>query len=165
MAAEPSSPDRVYQSRLQVVIGWCGAALMVGVGMMVLLLPTARRHGGYVITGIAFVAAVAFARFARCGVRVSAGGIRVTNMLRTTDLEWNQIREFKLSPVGACLIGLNDGRRVGMIGIEQANLAWLTKRRDTPKRRMIAELNTLLRERGGNADESPDPGAAVHPRR
>lgn len=165
MAAEAVSPDRVYQSRVQVVIGWCLAAVMVGLGVMVLLLPTARRHGGYVIAGGAFVAAVGLARFGRCGVRVSAGGVRVTNMLRTTDLEWGQIREFKLSPVGACLIGLNDGRWVGMIGIEQTNLAWLTKRRDTPERRMIAELNELLREHGGNSDQSPAPGATDNPKR
>jgi hypothetical protein len=137
MAAEVVSLDRVYQSKLQVLFGWCGAAVIVGVGVMVLLLPTARRHGGYVIAAFAFVAAAGLARFARCGVRVSANGVRVTNMLRTTDLEWDQIREFKLSPVGACLVGLKDGSWVGIIGIEQTNWAWLTKRRDTPERRMI----------------------------
>ena len=131
---------------------------MVGVGVVVLLLPTARRHGGYVIAVGAFVAAVGFVRFARCGVRVSAGGVRVTNMLRTTDLEWGQIREFKLSPVGACQIGLKDGRWVSIIGIEQTNLAWLTKRRDTPEGRMIAELNECLREHGGNSDSGPPAG-------
>jgi hypothetical protein len=159
------SPVRVYQSRPQVVIGWCGAVVMVALGVVVLLLPTARRHGGYVIAGAAFVAAVGFVRFARCGVHVSAGGVRVTNLLRTTDLEWGQIREFKLSPVGACLIGLNDGTWVALIGIEQTNLAWLTKRRDTPERRMIAELNQLLREHGGNSDQNPVPGATVDPKR
>jgi hypothetical protein len=146
MAAEAVSPDRVYQSRPQVLFGWCGAAVMVGVGIVVLLLPTAHRHGGYVIAGAAFVAAVGSARFARCGVRVSAGGVRVTNILSTTDLEWSQIKEFKLSPVGACLVGLKDGRWIALIGIEQTNWAWLTKRQDTPERRMIAELNELLRE-------------------
>jgi len=165
MAAEALSPDRVYQSRPQVLFGWCGAAVMVALGVVVLLLPKAHRHGGYAIAAFAFVAAVGFVRFARCGVRVSAGGIRVTNMLRTTDLEWDQIREFKLSPVGACLIGLKDGRWVGIIGIEQTNWAWLTKRRDTSERHMIEELNELLRERGGNGDQSPAPGAAVHPKR
>jgi hypothetical protein len=165
MAADAGSPDRVYQSRPQVLFGWCGAAVMVGVGVMVLLLPTARRHGGYVIAGAAFVAAVGFVRFARCGVRVSAGGIRVTNMLRTTDLEWRQIKEFKLSPVGACLIGLKDGRWVALVGIEQTNLAALTKRRDTPESRMIAELNELLREHGGSSDQSPAPGAIDNPKR
>jgi hypothetical protein len=159
MAAEAVSSDRVYQSRPQVLFGWCGAAVMVVVGIVVLLLPTAHRHGGYVIAGVAFVAAVGLARFARCGVRVSAGGVRVTNMLSTTDLEWGQIREFKLSPVGACLIGLKDGRSVGIIGIEQTNWAWLTKRRDTSERHMIAELNELLREHGGNSDQSPAPGS------
>ena len=72
-------------------------------------------------------------------------------MLSTTDLKWGQIREFKLSPVGACLIGLNDGRWVSIIGIEQTNWAWLTNRQDTPERSMIAELNELLREHDGNA--------------
>jgi Bacterial PH domain len=148
MAAEGVSTDHVYQSRPQVLLGWCSAAVMAGVGVMVLLLPTAHRHGGYVIAGAAFAAAVAAARFARCGVRVSASGVRVTNMLRTTDLEWDQIKEFKLSPVGACLIGLNNGRWIALIGIEQTNLAWLTRRRDTPERHMIAELNeTLARTR------------------
>ncbi len=165
MAAEAVSRDRVYQSRPQVLFGWCGAAVMVGVGIMVVLLPTARSHGGYVIAAFAFIAAVGLARFASCGVRVSVGGVRVTNMLRTTDLEWDQIREFKLSPVGACLVGLKDGRWVGIIGIEQANWAWLTKRRDTPERHMIEELNELLRERSGNGDQSPGLGAAVHPKR
>jgi hypothetical protein len=162
MAAEAVSPDRVYQSRPQVLFGWCGAALMVALGVVVLLLPKAHRHGGYVIAGAAVVAAVGFVRFARCGVRVSAGGVRVTNMLRTTDLEWDQIREFKLSPVGACLIGLKNGSWVALIGIEQTNLAALTKRRDTPERRMIAELKELLREHGGNSDP---PGATDNPKR
>jgi hypothetical protein len=165
MAAEAVSPVRVYQSRPQVLFGWCSAVVMVALGVVVLLLPTAHRHGGYVIAGVAFVAAVGFVRFARCGVRVSAGGVRVTNMLRTTDLEWGQIREFKLSPVGACLIGLNDGRWVALIGIEQTNLAWLTKRHDTSERHMIAELNQLLREHGGNSDQNPVPGATVDPER
>lgn len=139
----------VYQSRVQVVFGWALAAVMVGVGVVVLILPTAHRHGGYVIAAVAFVAAAGLARFARCGVRVSADSVRVTNMLRTTDLEWGQIREFKLSPVGACQIGLKDGRWVGITGIERTNLAWLKNRQDTPERRMIAELNELLREHDG----------------
>src|ERR1700727_3533220 len=67
MAAEAVSPDRVYQSRLQVLFGWCGAAVMVGVGIMVLFLPTARSHGGYGIAAIAFIAAVGLARFAWVG--------------------------------------------------------------------------------------------------
>ena len=132
---------------------------MVALGIMVLLLPTAHRHGGYVIAAFAFVAAVGLARFARCGVRVSVGGVRVTNMLRTTDLGWDQIREFKLSPVGACLIGLKDGGWVGIIGIEQTNWAWLTKRRDTPERHMIEELNELLRMHSGNSSQSPSRGS------
>ncbi|HTD08367.1 MAG TPA: PH domain-containing protein [Solirubrobacteraceae bacterium] len=159
MAAEAMSPDRVFQSRPQVLFGWCGAVVMVALTVVVLLLPTARTHGGYVIAAFAFVAAVGSARFARCGVRVSAGGVRVTNMLRTTDLEWDQIREFKLSPVGACLIGLKDGGWVAIIGIEQTNWAWLTKRRDTPERRMIGELNELLREHGENNDQSSASGS------
>ena len=159
MAAEAVSPDRVYQSRPQVLFGWCGATVMMGLGIVVLLLSTAHRHGGYVIAGVAVVIAVGLVRFARCGVRVSAGGVRVTNMLRTTDLEWGQIREFKLSPVGACLIGLKDGSWVALIGIEQTNWAWLTKRQDTPERHMIAELNELLREHGGNSDQNPAPGS------
>jgi hypothetical protein len=89
----------------------------------------------------------------------------VTNMLKTTDLEWGQIREFKLSPVGACLIGLKDGRWVALIGIEQTNLAWLTKRRDTPERHMIAELNELLREHAGTVTRVPPPGATDNPKR
>jgi Bacterial PH domain len=144
MAADVVPPCRVYQSRLQVVIGWALSAVAIGIGVVVLLLPTAHRHGGFVIAGVAFLVAVGLARFARCGVRISTSGIRVTNMLRTTDLEWGQIREFKLSPVGACLIGLKDGRWVSIIGIEQTNLAWLTRRQDTPERRMIVELNELL---------------------
>jgi hypothetical protein len=71
---------------------------MVGTGVVVLLLPTAHHHGGYAIAGVAFVAGVGMARFARLGVRVNAGGVRVTNMIRTTDLERGQIREFELSP-------------------------------------------------------------------
>lgn len=86
-------------------------------------------------------------------------------MLRTTDLEWGQIGEFKLSPVGACLIGLKDGTWVGIIGMEQTNWAWLTKRQDTPERHMIAELNELLREHGGNCDQSPVAGATDSPKR
>jgi hypothetical protein len=152
MAADATSPDRIYRSRSQVVVGWCSAAVMLGVGIVVLLLPTARHHGGYVIAGVAVVAAVGMARFARCGVRVSASGVRVTNMLRTTDLEWGKIREFKLSPVGACLVGLKDGRWIATTGIEQTNWAWLTKRQDTPERRMIAELNEFLREQDGKIE-------------
>jgi hypothetical protein len=53
MAAEAMSPDRVYQSRPQVLFGWSGVAVMVGVGVMVLLLPTARLHGGSVIVAFA----------------------------------------------------------------------------------------------------------------
>jgi Bacterial PH domain len=157
MAAEAVPPDRVYQSRPQVLFGWCGAAVMVGLGLVAVVQPTARSHGGYAIAGVAVVIAVGLARFARCGVRVSAGGVRVTNMLRTTDLQWGQIREFKLSPVGACLIGLKDGRWVGIIGIEQTNWAWLTKRQHTPEKGMIAELNGLLREHDGNGDSDSAP--------
>ncbi len=112
------------------------------------------------IAGAAFLAAVGIARFARCGVHVTASGVRVTNMLSTTDLAWQQIKEFKLSPVGACLIRLKDGRWVSIIGIEQTNLAWLTNRQDTPERRMISELNELLREHAGNSAASRAPGDA-----
>jgi len=159
MAAEAVAPDRVYQSRLQVLFGWCGAAAMVGLGLVAVVQPTARSHGGYVIAGVAVVIAAGLGRFARCGVRVSAGGVRVTNMLRTTELEWGQIREFKLSPMGASLIGLNDGRWVGIIGIQQTNWAWLTKRQDTPEKGMIAELNALLREHDGSSDSDSGPGS------
>lgn len=128
---------------------------MVGVGIAVLVITTSRRPGGYVIAGIAFLAAVGFVRFARCGVRTSASGVRVTNMSRTRHLKWGQIQEFKLSPVGACLIGLKDGRWVGIIGIEQTNWAWLTNRHDTPERHMIDDVNQLLREHDGNSGSDP----------
>ena len=86
-------------------------------------------------------------------------------MFRTTELEWDQISEFKMSSVGACRIALNDGRWVGMIGVEQTNWAWLTNRRDTREKDMIAELNKLLREYRRNRGQSPTPGATVNPKR
>jgi hypothetical protein len=125
MAADATHPHRAYQSREQVVIAWIAVVLTVGGGVVVLLLPAAHRHGKYVIAGVAFLVALSVARVARSGVYVSAGGVRVRNVLSTTDLAWEQIREFKLSPVGACLIGLKDGTWVSIIGIEQTNWAWL----------------------------------------
>lgn len=111
-----------------------------------LVSPTFRSHGGYVVAVVALVVAAGMVRFARCGVRVSAKRVRVTNMFRTVDLPWEQIREFKLSPVGASLVGLKSGRWVQLTGIEQTNIAFLRKEQDTPERSMIAELNELLRE-------------------
>jgi hypothetical protein len=40
MAAETVSPDRVYQSRSQVVIVWCCVAVVVGGGVGALVQPT-----------------------------------------------------------------------------------------------------------------------------
>lgn len=154
MAASRALPNRVYASREQVVIGWLGVVLMLGLSVVAVLQPTARGHGGYVIAGVGLVLAVGGVRFARSGVYVSAGGVRVRNVLSTTDLAWEEIREFKLSPVGASLVGLKDGRWVGITGIEQTNWAFMTKRQNTPERRMIAELNELLREHGGPSSAS-----------
>jgi hypothetical protein len=60
--------------------------------------------------------------------------------------------------VGTCRISLKDGRWVGITGIEQADLAWLTRRRSTPGSRMVKELNDLLREHDGNSNDVPYPG-------
>lgn len=150
MTGDAAPARRTYRTRQQAVIGWAAAVVTAGVGVVVLLLPAAHRHGKYVIAGAAFVAAVGMVRFARCSVRVSPDGVRVTNLLNTKNLAWGQIREFKLSPVGACLIGLKDGKWVSLTGIEQTNIAWLTKRQNTPERGMIDELNGLLRDHGGD---------------
>ena len=144
--AEAEAPSRVYRSSLQLVAGLGLSVVMVGLAAGCVLQPTARSHGGYVIAAVAIVAAAGMVRFALSGVRVSADGVRVMNMFKTTHLEWQQIREFKLSSVGACVIGLEDGRWVAVIGIEQTNWAALTRRHDTPERRMIEELNELLHQ-------------------
>lgn len=44
------------------------------------------------------------------------------------------------------MVTLKNGGWVSIIGIEQTNLAWLTKRRNTKATRMIEDLNELLRE-------------------
>lgn len=137
------------------MIAWICVVLMVGAAAVAVLQPTARSHGGYVIAVIALVGAGGGVRFGRSGVYVSAGGVRVRNVLSTRDLAWEQIREFKLSPVGASLVGLKDGTWVSIIGIEQTNWARLTKRQNTPERGMIEELNELLREHAGNGGAGP----------
>jgi hypothetical protein len=149
MSAESTDPERFYQSGRQGVIAWCGAGFVVAVAVFVLLDPTARHHGGYVIAGVALLIALGMARFARCGVHVTTAGVRVTKLLSTIDLPWDEIREFKLAPVGACLLGLKDGRWVAISGLQQTNLDGLNGREDTPERRMIKELNDLLREHTG----------------
>lgn len=146
---------RSYRSTQQAVIGWTLAAAMVVGGVIVLLLPTARHHGGYVIAPVALITAVICARFARSGVDVTGTGVRVTGVFSTTEMEWEEIREFKLSPFGASVVGLKDGRWIGLTGIEQTNLAWLRKITDTPERRMIDELNEILREHAGEGAGSP----------
>jgi len=88
------------------------------------------------IAAVALLLAFVCARLARCGVRVSAHGVRVTNIFKTTDLEWGEIREFKVSLAGPSQIALKSGRWVGITGIEQTNWAWLTNRHDTPERSM-----------------------------
>jgi hypothetical protein len=157
MASEPRSTHRVYQTSQQVVAGWVGSLVAASTAIVVLLLPTHDRQGGYLIAAIACLAALGAARFAMCGVRTSPSGVRVRNLFTTTDLAWDEIREFKLSPVGACLIGLKNGAWVSMIGIEQTNFAWLTNRRDTREKHMIDELNQLLRE---HTSPGPTPGPA-----
>jgi hypothetical protein len=131
------------------VIGWVLAVARVATGVLVLLLPQTHGHGGYVMGAVAFVAAVAAGQFARCGVYVLSGDVRVRNMLRTTELAWEQVKEFKLSQFGACQIALTDGRWVSIIGTEQTNLEGMKRRQNTPARRMIADLNRLLREDAG----------------
>lgn len=144
---------------MQAVIGWVGAVLLVGgIVAAAWLSPTFRNHGGYIVTVAGLLMAAVSARFARCGVHASRAGIRVTNMLSVTDLTWDQIKEFKLSPVGACLISLTDGKWISITGIEQTNLAWMTNRMDTPERRMIAELNECLRKQRGAIAAGRDVG-------
>jgi hypothetical protein len=154
LTADANKP-RVFRTRQQLVIGWIGVLATMGVGVVVLLLPTDGRHGRLVIAAAAFFAAAGIARFAWCGVRVTATGVRVTNMLSNTDLAWDTIREFKISRVGACLVSLNDGRWVSITGIQQTNLAGMIDRQDTPERRMINQLNALLLEHGSRAVQTP----------
>jgi len=149
------SDVRTYRTQHQAIIGWALAIFIVGMGVVALVLPTARGHGGYVIAPIALVGAVGMARFALCGVRVSAGGVRVANILHTRDLAWEQVKEFRLSQFGACQIELKDGTWVSIVGIEQSNLAGMAKRQDTPERRMITGLNQLLREHTGGGAQPP----------
>jgi hypothetical protein len=159
MTAEPTSPYRVYQTRQQVIVGWLGSLIAASAAIVVLLLPTHDRHGGYLIAAIACLAALGAARFAMCGVRTSPAGVRVRNLFTTTDLTWDQIREFKLSPVGACLIGLDNRTWISIVGVEQTNFAWLTNRGDTRENHMIDELNKLLREhRSPRPTTGPVPG-------
>jgi hypothetical protein len=151
LTVDGSRSGHVYQSRQQLVFGWVGAVVTTGTGIGVLLLPHAGRHGGYVVAAAAFLAAVGMVRFARCGVRITPDGVRVTNIFNRKDLVWEQIQEFKLSPVGACQISLQDGTWVSITGLEQTNLEWLTNRRRTPTRRTIDELNELLRDHSAAA--------------
>jgi hypothetical protein len=144
--ADTKGHERVYRTAHQVVIGWVLAAAATAVGVLVLLLPGAHRHGGYAIAAVAFLAAVGLARFARCGVYVSTGGVRVRNLLRTTDLAWAQIKEFKLSAAGSSQIALENGKWISIVGIQQTNLDWMTKRHNTSARQLIADLNELLTE-------------------
>lgn len=140
------SQRRVFRTRHQFVIGWFGVVTTVGVGAVVLLLPPDGRHGRFVVAAAAFLAAVGVFRFTQCSVRVTATGVRVTNMLSTIDLPWNRIREFEISRIGPCLISLKDGGYVSIVGIQQTNLAGMMDRQDTSERRMIEQLNTLLRD-------------------
>ena len=149
MSVDTPRSERVFRSAQQAGIGWILAVLVVALGVVVLLLPTADRHGGYVIAIVAFLIAVGMGRFARCGVYASAGGVRVKNIVRTTDLAWGKIKEFRVTAFGPCQIALTDGTWVSIVGIQQSNLQGKTRRQDTPASRMIADLNGLLQEHAG----------------
>lgn len=142
-------PRRTYRTEHQAVVGWLGAAAMVALGTGISLGPAPSSRGGYEIVAVAILIAIGCARFARCGVYVSAGGVRVRNVLRTTDLAWGQIKEFRLAAAGPCQIALQDGKWISITGIQQTNLQWMTRRQDTPASRMIADLNDVLREHAG----------------
>lgn len=141
-----NAADRFYRSRLQVIFGWLCAVMTVGLSAMVLVLPTARHHGGYVLAPIFLLFATGCVRFARCGVHVTPTGVRVTNMLSSKSLAWQDIEGFELSRFGASVVRLKGGGVVAIVGIEQTNIAGLLKRKNTPERRMIDQLNALLAE-------------------
>lgn len=154
MAVDTTDIQRVYRTTQQHVGGWVLAVIAAGTGMGVLLVPTHGRPDGYVIALVAFAAAVGMVRFARCGVFVTSDGVRVRNMFKTTVLAWGQIKEFRLSPVGPSQISLKNGKWVSIVGIEQTNIAGLTNRQNTRERRMIDELNELLRTHAKSAASS-----------
>jgi Bacterial PH domain len=146
MGAERIGRDRVYRSSLQLVAGLGLSVVMVALAVGCVLQPTARSHGGYVIAVVAIVLAAGMVKFALSGVRVSADGVRVMNVFRTTAVKWEEIEEFRLSTVGACVVMLKDGGAVPIDGIEQTNLEALTRRKNTSERNMIEELNELLQK-------------------
>jgi hypothetical protein len=156
VAADPT-PDHRYQTRHQRIGGRAGAIAMLGTSVVVVVQPTARTHGGYVLAVIALAAAIGGLRFSRCALHVTGDGVHVVNMLQSVDVRWEEIKAFDLSRIGACSIELLNGRWVSITGIQQQNIAGFLNWQGTRERGMIDELNALLHEHTGRAATTAPP--------
>ena len=137
---------RTYRTRHQQVIAW----ILVGVLLVsaVAFVAVPHQSDSVYVTGVMSIfAAIGLGRFALCRVIASDDGVRVVNLLHTVQLRWDEIDGFEVTPYGPCQIGLKDGKRLSMTGIQQKNISGMLGTQNTPERRMIDELNALLQAR------------------
>ena len=140
---------RTYQTGHQRIIGWIVAlvVLATGVFMIVFSIVGPGHADGCVMGVVAIFLAGGMARFAMCRLIASDDVVQVVNMSETVNLRWEEIDGFEVSAYGPCPIKLTDGRTLRITGIQQKNISGMLGTQNTPERRMIDELNALLKER------------------
>lgn len=104
-----------------------------------------------VVPGWAF--ALAATRASTMGVRVSAEGIRVRNLLRTRDVGWDEIAGFSMGrttllPVVG-MLELVDGSSIPISGIQPRNILFFPG--DRAAHQLVEQLNTELVAQRGSA--------------
>jgi hypothetical protein len=84
----------------------------------------------------------------RTGVWIGTGGIRVRNPLTSFDLDWREIKSFRIGRHGpyraCCLMELKDGSTRYAFAIQVSNWSIGKPRPDTPEGRMVSALNAAL---------------------
>jgi hypothetical protein len=125
-----SNSSRVFRTRSQNVVAWAAAAVIVVAGFGECVAVSADGHA---IPGVPLIIVVTLPFLAVCvrggmtGVWANARGVKIVNLRRTIDLDWDEVSRFSLGRVGllpkAGIAEVRDGSRIGIWAIQGPNPA------------------------------------------
>lgn len=126
MTGAPQAPDAVFRPRMaRVVTLGVGALVLAGTAVLVLTMPglTLLDQTGFTLFGLA----VAWFCWRQASVRAVPGpdGLRVRNLLITTDVTWAQIVSVRFGQGRPWVqLDLSDGDTLAVMGIQRADGAF-----------------------------------------
>ena len=142
---------RLYQAGDQIATAVVtGIFWLIGLPLLVWFVGNGDFPGKIFFTTLGVVLGVfSLVRLARTGIRPMENGIRITNPLRTKDVDWGRVERFEVGQYGLYprigICHLWDGSRIHIWGIQGPNPTF--RSRSGRAEQVVEELNHLLKQK------------------